>query len=195
MLECFSLALRNFWKDEENNSLLNYFLNTLRMNLVRLSRPYTCFAYSLRILPKHDADAEIQVSPNDNMNTLVYHHTLSSHPNGKLPSNLHPLAATDDYKIFYAKPEENFQWRSLIFIFRLIYCTCSRFSITHCCFRALANWIQITTYNVPTSSIPIQTISQNNPWPFQSFYDVQTICLRTAFSTAVPVSRMPRPMV
>jgi len=95
------------------------------MNLVRLSRPYICFAYSLRILPKHDADAEIQVSPNTNIGIHIRQHALLSQLNGKLSSTFfYPF---DKKTItFHAKTEEfipMLKQMYRLFIFRLIYYT------------------------------------------------------------------------
>ena len=103
-----SLTRMNFGRTKKNNSLLNNVLNTLRMKLVRLSRPYTCFAYFLRLLLKHGADAEIQVSPNTNTSTPACQHILLSQLNGKLQS---PSLLPHDKKTitFHAKTEELFQ--------------------------------------------------------------------------------------
>ena len=55
-------------------------------------------------------------------------------------------------------------WNKRIFIFRLIYYIIQCCSITHRCFRALADWIQITSCNLLKCSIQMQTPLQNNHW-------------------------------
>ena len=122
--EC-SLTCTILGRTKKNNSLLNNFLNTLRMNLVRLSRPYTCFAYSLQLLLKHDADAGIQVSPNTNTSTAVYQYILLSQCNGK-PHAPSLLPFEKKTITFHAKTEGSFPMLKQmyrLFIFRLIYYT------------------------------------------------------------------------
>lgn len=102
-----ALSLAQFGKTKKNNSLLINFLNTLRMKLVRLSRPYTCFAYFTRLLPTLDADAEIQVRSNHNISTPLRTNT----PSRLIPMvSIHPIPIPSlfyDDQIFMLKRRLN----------------------------------------------------------------------------------------